>query len=96
MKLLKSLEKAEAYLEPKRVSAMELFLIDLKAYYFRNKSSIMDIWLGSIQALESEAFRFVAFLVQCWFLLDQLYSTRNSFKKSPHWRLQINASRSIY
>ena len=43
MKLLKSLEKAEAYLEPERVSAMELFLIDLTAYYFRNKSSIMDI-----------------------------------------------------
>ena len=42
-----SLQKAEAYLEPKRASTMELFLrIYLTAYYFRNKSFIIDVRLG--------------------------------------------------
>ena len=47
IKSLKSLQKAEAYLEPKRASTMELFFrIYLTAYYFRNKSFIIDVRLG--------------------------------------------------
>ena len=44
-KRLKSLQKAEAYLEPTRASTMELFLT---ALYFRNISSIIDLRLGHI------------------------------------------------
>ena len=46
IKRLKSLQKAEEYLEPKRASMMELFWIYLTTYYFRNKSSIIDARLG--------------------------------------------------
>ena len=54
IKHLKSLEKAEAYLEPKRASTMEFFFgMDLMAYYFRNKSSVIDIRLGSIKIYEN-------------------------------------------
>ena len=48
-KLLKSLQKAEVYLEPMRASTMELFceyaLLGLyyRTLYFRNISSIMDL-----------------------------------------------------
>ena len=43
IKRLKSLQvKAEAY----RASTMEVLVIYLTAYYFRNKSSIIDIRLG--------------------------------------------------
>ena len=42
IKRLKSLQKPEAYLEPKTISTMELSLwIFLKAYYFCNKSSVI-------------------------------------------------------
>ena len=47
IKHLKSVQKAEAYLEPKRASTMELFFrIYLMDYYFCNKSFIIDVRLG--------------------------------------------------
>ena len=47
IKCLKSLQKAEAYVEPKRASVMEHFLwIYFMAYNFRNKGSITDVRLG--------------------------------------------------
>ena len=50
-KRLKSLQKAEAYLEPNQASKMELHFIKyLTAYYFRNKSFIIDIRLGHTEA----------------------------------------------
>ena len=46
IKRSKSLQKAGAYLEPKRACTMELFYeYNLTAYYFRNKSSIIDVQL---------------------------------------------------
>ena len=48
-KRLKSLQKAQVYLEPMRASTIELFgeytLLGLyyRAFYFRNISSIMDL-----------------------------------------------------
>ena len=53
IKHLKSPQKAEASLEPKQASTMELFCeytlnITVKAYYFRNKSSTIDVLLGYI------------------------------------------------
>ena len=49
IKRSRSLQKAEEYLEPKRHFTMELFLrIYLMAYYFCNKSSIIDVRLGYI------------------------------------------------
>ena len=41
VKCSKSLQKAEAYLEPKRASTSILWIY-FTAYYFRNKSSIID------------------------------------------------------
>ena len=46
MKRLKSLQKAEAYLEPKQVSTMSVFENILNGLLFRNKSFIIDIRLG--------------------------------------------------
>ena len=52
IKRFKSLQKAEAYLEPKRASMMEHFLwIYFMAYNFRNKGSITDVQLGYTMAL---------------------------------------------
>ena len=48
IKCLESLLKAEVYLEPKRISAMELFLNILNGYYFHSKGSIIDVRLGYI------------------------------------------------
>ena len=50
IKRSKSLQKAEAYLESKRTSTMELFvdIFNIKTYYFRNISSIIDVRLGYI------------------------------------------------
>ena len=48
IKRLNYLQKAEAYLAPKRASICNFFWIHLKVYYFRNKSSIIDVWLGYI------------------------------------------------
>ena len=45
-KRLKSLQKAEAYLEPKQGSTWSFLWIYFKAYYFRNKNSIIDVRLG--------------------------------------------------
>ena len=51
IKRLKSYQKAETYLKPKWASTMEIFLWKhLMAYYFRNKSSIIDVWLSYIYA----------------------------------------------
>ena len=53
IKRLKSFPKAEAYLEPKRATTMKLVLwIYLKADYFRNKSSIVDIRMGLYRPLK--------------------------------------------
>ena len=46
IKRLKSPQKAEAYLEPKQASSMELFMNILKCLLFLQKSSIIDVWLG--------------------------------------------------
>ena len=48
IKRLKSLQKSEAYLKPKRTSTKEAFVNYLTAYCFRNKSSIRDVQLGYI------------------------------------------------
>ena len=48
IKLLKSLQKAEACLEPKRASLMEFFVNILTGLLFCNKSFIIDIRLGYI------------------------------------------------
>ena len=48
IKHLKNLQKAGVYLEPKRASMMEPLWIYLTVYYFCNKSSIIDVWLGYI------------------------------------------------
>ena len=51
IKRLKTLQKAEAYLEPKQVTMMELFLrIYLMEYDICNKNSIIDVRLGYIKA----------------------------------------------
>ena len=52
-KRLKSLQKAEAYLEPKWTSVRTLLWIYLTVYYFCNKSSIAETRLGYIQASEN-------------------------------------------
>ena len=47
IKWLKNLQKAEAYLEPKQASTMNLYYeIYLTAYYFRDKSSVIEVRLG--------------------------------------------------
>ena len=49
IKGLKSLQvKVEAYLEHKQTSMMKFLWIKLTAYYFCNKSSIINEWLGYI------------------------------------------------
>ena len=49
MKCLKSLQKAEAYLKPKRASMMELFYeYTYQLTIFRSKSPITDVRLGYI------------------------------------------------
>ena len=53
MKRLKSLQKAEAYLEPRQVSTMNIFENILNGLLFRNKSFIIDIRLGHTQASEN-------------------------------------------
>ena len=54
IKRLKSLQKAEVYLEPKRRSNDGAFLwIYLTAYYLRNISSIIDFRLGYVWVSEN-------------------------------------------
>ena len=47
IKHLRSLQKERTYFEPKRASMMKIFWwIYSKAYYFRDKISIIDVKLG--------------------------------------------------
>ena len=67
VKRLKSLQKAEAYLEPKPASTMELFT----TYYFRNISSIIDIGLGYIEAFD------IFKMKLSWSKSSRLFTTRS-------------------
>ena len=49
-KRLKSLQKAWRIQNPASIYDWAFFLIYLTTYYFRNKSSIIDVWLGNILA----------------------------------------------